>query len=146
MRAGRGRQSPSVPHPKADREQKFRGHNSELPSLNFGAPGKECKPIVFLQTIGEHVAINFKPTICFAFWLTPPAYGSEDEEPDMPDEIPAGNIGNAILAQFLSDHKDWNTEAKKIAEHKQSVFALVYAQLSESSRAEIKDDEEWTTA
>lgn len=146
MGAGRGRQSPSVPHPKVDREQKFRGHNLELPSLNFGASGKECKPIEFLQTMGEHVAINYKPVICFAFLSSPPEYGDEDEEPEMPDEFPPGNVGKAIIAQYLSDHKDWKTEAKKIAENKQSVFALVYAQLSESSRAEIKDDEDWTIA
>ena len=146
MGAGRGRQSPAVSHPKSDRDNKFKGHNPELPSLNFGASGKENKPIEFLQAMGEHVAINYKPVICFAFWTIPPEYGTEDEEPDMPDDIPAGNLGKAILAQFLSDHKDWKTEAKKIVEHKQSVFALVYAQLSESSRAEIKDDEEWTVA
>ena len=146
MGAGRGRQSPSVPHPKADREQKFRGHDLELPSPNFGAPGKECKHIEFLQTMGEHVAINYEPSICFAFWSTPPEYGDEDEEPEMPDDIPAGNLGKAILAQYLSDQKDWKSDSKKIVKHKQSVFALVYAQLSESPRAEIKDDEEWTDA
>ena len=146
MGAGRGRHSPAASHPKSDREQKFKGHNPELPSLNFGASGKENKPIEFLQTMGEHVAINFKSTICFAFWSTPPEFGTEEEEPETPEEIPAGNLGKAILAQFLSDHKDWKTESKKIAEQKQSVFALVYAQLSESSRAEIKDNEEWTEA
>ena len=146
MGGGRGRQSPSTPHPKSDRDQKFRGQNSELPSLNFGASGKENKPIEFLQLMGEHVAINYEPSICFAFWSTPPEYGEEDEEPEMPDDIPAGNLGKAICAQYLNDQKDWKTEAKKTVKHKQSVFALVYAQLSESSRAEIKDDEEWTVA
>ena len=62
----------------------------------------------------------------------------------MPDDIPAGNLGKAMLANYLSDYKEWKTEAKKIAEHKKAVFALVYAQLSESSRAEVKDVEEWT--
>ena len=96
--------------------------------------------------MGEHVAIKYKAPICFAFWSTPPAYGIEKEEPEMPDDIPAGNIGKVVLAEFLSDHKHWKTEAKKIVEDKQSVFALVYAQLSESSRAEVKDNEEWTEA
>ena len=64
----------------------------------------------------------------------------------MPDDIPAGNAGKVVLAEYLSDHKNWKTEAKKIAENKQSVSALVYAQLSESSRAEVKDNEEWTEA
>ena len=45
-----------------------------------------------------------------------------------------------IMSQFLSDQKDWKTDSKAIVEKKQSVFALVYAQLSESSR----DDEDWT--
>ena len=62
----------------------------------------------------------------------------------MPEEIPPGNMGKAIISRFLSDQKDWKTESKKIAEQKQAVFALVYAQLSESSRGEIQDDEDWT--
>ena len=61
----------------------------------------------------------------------------------MPADIPAGNLGKAILAQFLSDHKDWKSDARKILEHKQSVFALVYAQSSDSSRCEVQDDELW---
>ena len=62
----------------------------------------------------------------------------------MPEEIPAGNLGKAIMSQFLSDQKDWKTDSKKIAENKQAVFALVYAQLSESSRGGIQVDEDWT--
>ena len=96
--------------------------------------------------MGEHVAINYKPSICYAFWSTPPAFGTEDEEPELPEDIPAGNQGKAILANYLSDHKDWKSDAKKILENKQAVFALVYAQLSESSRGEVKDDEEWAEA
>ena len=92
------------------------------------------------------MAINYKPAMRYAFWSSPPEYGDEYEEPDMPDEFPAGSVGKAFLARYLSDHKDWKTEAKKIAEDKQSEFALVYAQLSESSRAEIKDGENWTIA
>ena len=94
----------------------------------------------------EHVAINYKTSICFAFWSTPPEYGIEEEEPEMSDDIPAGNIGKVVLAEYFSDHKHWKTEAKKIVENKHSVFALVYAQLSESSRAEVKDNEKWTEA
>ena len=144
--AGRGRQSPSSPHTRVDREPRFKGGNPDLPSLNFGASGKENKPIEFLQTIGEHVAINYKPSICYAFWSTPPEFGTEDEEPGLPEVIPGGNLGKAILANYLSDHKEWKSEAKKISENKQAVFALVYAQLSESSRAEVKDNEEWIEA
>ena len=64
----------------------------------------------------------------------------------MPDDIPAGNLGKAMLAYYLSDYKEWKNETKKIAEHKKAVIALVYAQLSEASRAEVKDEEEWTEA
>ena len=96
--------------------------------------------------MGEHVAINYKPSICCAFWSTLPEFGTEDEEPELPEDIPVGNLGKAILANYMSDHKDWKTNAKKILENKQTVFALVYAQLSESSRCEIKDDEDWEEA
>ena len=129
---------------KSTREPAFKGHNPELPTLNFGATAKENKPIEFLQLMGEHTAITYKPSICHAFWTIPPTFGDEDEEPVMPEEIPAGNLGKAIMSQFLSDQKDWKTDSKKIAENKQAVFALVYAQLSESSRGEIQDDEDWT--
>lgn len=145
--SGRGRQSQPSAHARTDREPRFRGNNPELLSLNFGASEKENKPIEFLQTMGEHVAINFKPSICFAFWSTPPEFGDEEKEPDIPADIPAGNLGKAILASYLSDYKDWKSDVKKIAEHKQAIFALVYAQhISESSRAEVKDEEAWTEA
>ena len=145
--AGRGRQSPPSTNPRVDREPRLRGSSSDLPSLNFGASGKENKPIEFLQKpMGEHVAINYKPSICYAIWSTPPEFGDEDEEPVLPDDIPVGNPGKVIMANYLSDYKDWETDSKKILENKQAVFALVYAQLSESSRGEVKDDKEWTGA
>ena len=103
MGGGRGRQSPSTPHPKSDRDQKFKGQNSEFPSISFGASGKEKKPIEFLQSMGEHVGINYEPSICFAFWSTPPEYGDEDEEPEMSDDIPAGNLGKEILRKQYCD-------------------------------------------
>ena len=137
--------SPEAPG-KADRELKFKGSNQELPSLNFGAPLKDNKPIEFLQTMGEHAAIHYKPSICRAFWSNPPEYGEEDEEPLLPDDIPAGNLGKAILSEYQNDHKEWKAESKKIREHKMAVFALVYSQLSESSRGEVQDHEEWEEA
>jgi hypothetical protein len=70
-------------------------------------------------------------------------YGEEEEEPVMPDPIPNTNAGKAILAEYTNDRKEWKLEAKKILEHKRQVFALVYAQLSESSRSEVKDHEDW---
>ena len=144
--AGRGRQSPSSTNTRVDREPRLRGSDPDLPSLNFGASGKENKPIEFLQTMGEHVAIRYKPSICYAFWSTPPEFGAEEEEPEMPDNIPTGNLGKMILASSISDRKDYKTDAKKIVEEKKAVFAVVYAQLSESSRCEIKDDEDWEEA
>ena len=95
---GRGRAGPEAPA-RAEKETKFRGSNPELPSLNFGAPLKENRPIEFLQMMGEHAAIQYKPSICRAFWSNPPEYGEEDEEPVMPADIPAGNIGKAVLSQ-----------------------------------------------
>jgi hypothetical protein len=67
-----------------------------LPSLDFGAPLEENRPIEFLQMMGEHAAINYEPSTCRAFWSNPPEYGEEDEEPVMPADIPAGNIGKAV--------------------------------------------------
>ena len=141
---GRGRSNQETP--PREKEFKFKGSNQDLPTLNFGAPLRENKPIEFLQTMGEYVAIKYKPSICRAFWSTPPEYGDEDEEPVMPTDIPAGNHGKAILCEYQNDHKEWKTDMKKIREDKMSVFALVYSQLSESSRGEVQDHEDWPTA
>ena len=113
---GRGRgacrgKSPQEAQAKTEREPQFRGSNSELPSLSFGASLEENKPIDFMQTMGEHVAIHYKPSICHAFWSTPPEYGEEDEEPTLPEDIPAGNVGKAILSEYQNDHKDWKLES-----------------------------------
>jgi Zinc knuckle len=141
--AGRGRSFPQAAQAKGFKEPQFKGHNSELPTLNFGASAKENKPIEFLQLMGEHAAIVSKPSICFAYWTTPPAYGDEDEEPEIPAEIPAGNLGKIVLAKYLTAHKDWTSDTKKITEDKLAAFSLTYGQLSESSRCEVQDDEEW---
>ena len=61
----------------------------------------------------------------------------------MPDPIPNTNVGKAMLAEYTNDRKEWKLEVKKIEEHKRSVFALVYAQMSEASRSEVKDHENW---
>lgn len=140
---GRGRGSPPPAREAPKQEPKFKGGNPDLPCLNYGASFKENRPIEFLQLFGEHCAIHYKPCIAQAFWTSPPAYGAEEEEPAMPDAIPTTNVGKVILADYTSDRKEWKLEAKKILEHKGQVFALVYGQLSESSRSEIKDHEEW---
>jgi hypothetical protein len=61
----------------------------------------------------------------------------------IPNEIPAGNPGKIVIAEYLSDHKEWKSEMKKVEEHIKSAFGLTYEQLSESSRAEVQDDEDW---
>ena len=75
--------------------------------------------------------------------MSPPVFGEEEQEPDMPEVIPANNAGKIILADYTNDRKEWKLEEKKLKEHKRQVFALVYAQLSESSRSEIKDHQDW---
>jgi hypothetical protein len=143
---GPGGRGGRTQEPRIEREGRFRGTNPDLPSLNYGATPKENRPIEFLQILGEHTAINYKPSICHAFWSAPPEYGEEEEEPEIPLVIPPGNLGKAILSEFHNDHKEWKIESKKIKEHKMAVFALVYAQLSESSRCEVSDIEDWTRA
>ena len=142
-RGGRGRGSPPPAREAHKTEAKFKGSEPDLPSLNYGAAAKENRPIEFLQLFGEHCAINYKACIAQAFWTVPPAFGEEEAEPVMPDPIPNTNIGKALLADYTNDRKEWKAEAKKIVEHKGAVFAKTYAQLSESSRSEIQDDEDW---
>ena len=55
---------------------------------------------------------------------------------------PDSNVGKAMLTEYSNNKKEWKTETKKILEHKQAVFALVYSQLSESSRREVQDHED----
>ena len=143
---GRGRGSPPPAREAPKQEPKFKGSNPDLPYLNYGASFRENRPIEFLQLFGEHCAIHYKSSIAQAFWIAPAEYGEEEEEPTMPDPIPTSNAGKVILADYTNDRKEWKLEAKKIIEHKRQVFALVYAQLSESSRSEIKDHEDWEEA
>ena len=142
-RGGRGRGSPPPAREAPKAEAKFKGSSPDLPSLNYGAAFKENRPIEFLRLFGEHCAINFKSCIAQAFWTSPPAFGLAEVEPEMPDPIPNNNFGKAILADYTNDKKEWKLETKKIAEHKRAVFALVYAQLSESSRSEEQDHVDW---
>ena len=138
-RMGRGRGPPRVT------EARFKGANSELPYLNYGASARENRPIEFLQACGEFAAVKFKALIAEAFWSSPPAYGEGEPEPEMPDadDIQPGPLGKAMMSEFVSDKKEWKADLKRIEEQKKSLFATVYGQLSESSRCEIKDDEDW---
>ena len=95
---GRGRHTPPAAHARDDRKPKFQCANPDLPTLNFGASAKENKPIEFLQLMGEYMSIHFKPSICFAFWSSPPEFGPEEDEPVMPYEIPAGNPWKIVIA------------------------------------------------
>jgi hypothetical protein len=101
----------------------------------------EHRPIEFLREFGEYRAIHYKGCIAPAFWTTPPVYGEEEEESIMPDPIPNNNMGKAILSEYNSDKKEWKLEKKKIIEQIGFAFSTVHAQLSESSRSEIEDDE-----
>ena len=145
-RGGGGRGSPPPAREAYKSETKFKGGNPDLPTLNYGAAVKENRPIEFLQLFGEYCAINYKACIAPAFWSSPPAFGDVEEEPAMPDPIPNSNVGKAMLAEYSNDKKEWKIETKKILEHKQAVFALVYSQLSESSRSEVQDHEDWVAS
>jgi hypothetical protein len=112
-RGGRGRGSPPPAREAQKSETKFRGIDSDLPSLNYGASFKENRPIEFLKRFGEHCAIHYKPCIAQAFWTSPPAFGDQEDEPVMPDVIPNTNVGKAILAGFTNDIKEWKSETKK---------------------------------
>jgi hypothetical protein len=63
----------------------------------------------------------------------------------MPAEIPPGNsnLGKIVLAKYLTAHKDRTPDTKKITQDKLAAFSLTYGQLSESSRCEVQNDEEW---
>ena len=146
MRGGRGRGSPPPAREAPKAEAKLKGSSPDLPSLNYGAAFNENRPIEFLRLFGEHCAINFKSCIAQAFWTSPPALGLVEVEPEMLDPIPNNNFGKAILADYTNDKKEWRLETKKIAEHKRAVCALVYAQLSESSRSEVQDHVDWAAS
>lgn len=138
--SGRGTAPPASDALKS--EIKFKGRNDDLPYLNYGAAPKENRPIEFLQLVGEYCAVNYKAQIAQAFWTSPPVYGEDEIKPIMPDPIPNTNVGKAMLADYTNDRKEWKIEMKKVEEHKRAVFALVYNQLSDSSRSEVKGHED----
>jgi Reverse transcriptase (RNA-dependent DNA polymerase) len=142
-RGGRGRGSPPPAREAPAREAKFKGNDPTLPTLNYGAGPKENRPIEFLQLFGEYCAINYNESIALAFRTSPPEFGVEEPEPEMPDPIPNTNAGKALLADYTNDRKEWKSHTKKTREQKRYCFAKVLANLSESSRCEVQDDEEW---
>jgi hypothetical protein len=142
-RAGRGRGSPPPAREAPEKEAKFKGSDPTLPILNYGAGPKENRPIEFLQLFGEYCAINYNEYIALAFRTSPPAFGDKETEPTMPDPIPNTNAGKALLADYTNDRNEWKADAKKTRDQKRYCFAIVLANLSESSRCEIQDDEDW---
>jgi hypothetical protein len=124
-------------------EPKFEGANPDLPTLNYGASAKENRPMEFLREFGEYCAVHLKGCIAPAFLTTPPANGQEEDEPLIPDQIPNNNVGKAMLSEYNSDKKEWKLEKKKVIEQIGSTFSMVYGNLSESSRSQIEDDEQW---
>ena len=143
MWVGRGRGTAPPASDALKSEIKFKGRNDDLPYLNYGAAPKENRPIEFLQLVGEYCAVNYKAQIAQAFWISPPVYGADEIEPIMPDPIPNTNVGKSMLADYTNDRKEWKIEMKKVEEHKRAVYALVYNQLSDSSRSEVKGHPDW---
>ena len=139
---GRGNQTPS----NRPYEAKFKGANPDLPALSYGGAAKDNRPIEFLRLIGEHCAMYYKASIAQVFWTNPPVYGAVDPAPVLPDIIPDGPIGQALISEFVSDKKEHKIQTKKLAEQKQAIFAMTLGQLNESSRSEVQDDEGWTVA
>ena len=124
-------------------ETRFTGANLDLPSLNYGAAQKENRPIEFLQLFGKYCAVKYKAIIAQAFWTSPPEFGEDIPGPEIPDPIPNTNVGKIMIAEYTNDRKEWKAEIKKTDDHKKAIFALVYSQLSESSRSEVQDHEDW---
>ena len=123
--AGRGRGGRGFPPPARDglkSETRFTGANPELPSLNYGAAQKENRPIEFLQLFGEHCAIKYKAIIAQAFWTSPPEFGEDVPEPEIPDLIPNTNVGKVMIADYSNDRKEWKAKVKKTEDHKKAIF------------------------
>jgi hypothetical protein len=56
----------------------------------------------------------------------------------IPNEIPAGNPGKIVIAEYLSDHKEWKSEMKKVEEHIKSAFGLTYGQKFKTTKIGLK--------
>ena len=139
-RGGRSRHPFTLRAPQG----KFLGANEQLPSLDYGT--SECNTIRFLKLMGEYSAVNYKRIIAEVFYNVPPSYGEMNAEPEFPDPLEEGAVGKGQMSEYLSDKKEWKLEVKKIDEQQQSLFAQTLGQLSESSRSEIEDDEDWEEA
>ena len=120
-----------------------RGLDASLPYLRWGGSSKDNKPIEFLRLFGEHCDVHMKASIGPAFSSVPPAFGPFDEEPVAP--VAVGDIPLSMIEvqEYLHLKKLWISE-KRVAElQRHSTFSLVWSRLSESSRSERKEDEDW---
>ena len=145
--AGRGHDRPSKPREVAAAPpggiKHFTGIEEKLPTLNLGS-GKD-KPLEFLRIMGEYCAIKYHHVISHAFRSTPPDYGDEDEEPTFPklkNEEKPNQLEKTLISIYINEQKAWSADQKKIKEDQRIVYALVFGQLSESSRGELID-EDW---
>ena len=145
---GRGRPTPTyLPVATTTRitETAFKGNMPSLPILNYGGQSRDNRPIEFLHAIGEHVGVKFKSTIAPAFWTLPPAYGDYEDEPFPPIIAEGAQLSIIQTQEYLHLKKLWLTTKKETEEQRKSVFCLVYGQLSEASRCEVEEHEEWKT-
>ena len=127
---------------------KFLGLNTELPTLDYGSLTNN-KPVEFLRRLGEHCAVTYKAPISEAFLSVPPAYGDSPEGPEYPDIDPDADLTHverSHIQVWLNDQRNWSAEELRLKNDKLKAFAVVYGQLSESSRCEIEDDAGWTEA
>ena len=123
----------------------FKGLESATPTLNYGGSHKDNRPIEFLAAIGEHAGVKYKSTIAPAFWNIPPALGSFEQEPIPPIQFSNDSTSSIAVQEYLHVKKQWINVRNDTMEQRKAVFCLVYGQLSESSRCEVQDHEDWRT-
>ena len=142
---GRGRGRPQT-HPIPTKiTESFKGLESAIPTLNYGGTLKDNRPIEFLASLGEHAGVKYKSTIAPAFWNIPPSFGDYETEPIAPLPIGGEPTSIILVQEYLHEKKNWINVRNDTIEQRKQVFCLVYGQLSESSRCEIQDHEEWKT-
>ena len=87
--------------------------------------------------------MKYKSTIAPAFWNIPPSFGPFEEEPIPPVQANNDNASSIAVQEYLNVKKQWINVINDTKEQRKAVFCLVYGQLSESSRCEIQDHEDW---
>ena len=76
----------------------------------------------------------------------PPQYGQTEEEPVYPDIDPDADLTHVDRARinvWINDQKNWSSEQLRLKNDKLTAFSTVHGQLSEASRAEVQDCEDW---